>query len=197
MALRPISQASQTSSDEQIISQEELPARKRIRMEDTSPEPITFHTKADLLWKLQRADFLPGLKTAGDMPFQGKYENRENVKIKRKSTSSKGSLMDGMESWVSEEGDLEPHQKNCKFSSVAEDSGLNPYHEDPFYPPGKPALSPPAKARASLLHEPPGLVSPGSRGCPASMTSPSSRKENSCNLSNKPVAQASGADPSR
>ena len=68
-------------------------------MEDTSPEPITFHTKADLLWKLQRADFLPGLKTAGDMPFQGKYENRENVKIKRKSTSSKGSLMDGILVW--------------------------------------------------------------------------------------------------
>ena len=48
---------------------------------------------------------------------------------------------------------LEPHQNNCKFSSVVEEIGIDPYQEeDPFYPPGKPALSPPAKARAPLLN---------------------------------------------
>ena len=180
VALMPMSQASQTSSDEEIISQEELPASKRIRMEDTSPEqfqdlkdedmeentmlPLTFNSKVDLLWKLQRADLLPGLNAEEkDRPCHSKDENRQKVNIKQEESLSVVSLMDGMKpqvsrhSLVKEEGDLEPYQKD-KFSGVFEEGGIDPYQEEgPFYPPGpgKPAPSPPAKARASLLHRAP------------------------------------------
>ena len=144
-------------------SPEHFQALKDEDMEENTMLPLTFNTKVDLLWKLQRADLLPGLNAAEkDRPCHSKDEERQMVKIKREKTLSEGSLMDGMEpqvsrhSLVKEEGDLEPHQKDYRFSGVVEESGIDPcQEEDPFYPPGKPAPSPPAKARASLLHRAP------------------------------------------
>ena len=178
VALKPMSQASLTSSGG-IFSQEEMPTSKRIRMEDTSPEhfqdlkdvdleenttlPLTFHTKADLLWKLQRADLLPGLDTVHEnRPGQSKEDNRQNIKTEREKSSSKGSLMNRMEPQecqlgpAIEEGDLDPHKEESKSSPVAKEGDLDPYQEDdPFHPPGMPVLSPTPKLRASLLHRAP------------------------------------------
>ena len=171
VALSPLSQPANTQhqlrtwDQDSCSSQEEVRAVKRSRMEssenaihdqeiedeiegeETPAVPLTFHSKADLVWKLQRAAILPcvepgaerpGSSTSADSSLLPVIFKDEEIKIEQESQESQSSPDSEKQDHILKEGELDPYQ------------------EDMFPPTSKAAASPPPKPRL-LLHRAPRL----------------------------------------
>ena len=118
--------------------------------EENPVVPLTFHSKADLMWKLQRAAILPGLKsgaerpsssTLGDFSLLPVVFKEEEIKMEQESQESQESQSDS---------------DSQKQNYLLKKSELDPYQEGMFPPSTQPAASIPPKP-SLLLHRAPRL----------------------------------------